>query len=163
MQPACNSDTKLSSKAHCVWLLPAGGQHILEPPMCFLYSQILGFNFLHQPAFSHVSDFLPLSTVFYQHSQPHVCLIMFPHNYLIAVIPFCNYFAFSFLQTYQHQTAFNLSWQTHTHTNVTSCVSSYLPMLSLFFRLPLLPWCQNSLLPWVLENVKGVERPQLLL
>lgn len=53
---------------------------------------------LHERACSCISDFLPLSILLYQHSQPVISLIAFPHNHLIAVTPFWNNFVF-FLQT----------------------------------------------------------------
>lgn len=101
----------------------------------------------------------------YQHSQPHISLIMFSHNNLIVAICFQNSFVPSFLQTYQLKTTVKLSWQTQMQIHM-----SMIPPLLFFFFLCVV-YCFSSTLTtnletvfvWVLGNGQGVEMSQLLL
>lgn len=102
--------------------------------MYFSCCQILFFSFwdLTLDSIFCVSDLLPLSMV-YQHSQPHISLIMFSHNNLIVAICFQNSFVPSFLQTYQLKTTVKLSWQTQMQIHM----SMIPPLLFFFFCV----WC----------------------
>lgn len=134
--------------------------------MYFSCCQILFFSFwdLTLDSIFCVSDLLPLSMV-YQHSQPHISLIMFSHNNLIVAICFQNSFVPSFLQTYQLKTTVKLSWQTQMQIHM-----SMIPPLLFFFFLCVV-YCFSSTLTtnletvfvWVLGNGQGVEMSQLLL